>query len=153
MCDYFSALFCAYSWGCNPNTDIRPGSESISAEIETVWHIDIVDPTKASPNVVTWLWMKRCGQGIFRYKFRYKGHSLGSGHTLLLSIKKQMVWKDADLTCLLNVGLARCWFNEVVEYFVWLRGYVWLQCPAVLVLMAVLICNPPWVGMCPWWTW
>ena len=32
--------------------DIRlPGSESM-AEIETVWHIDIVDPTKASPNVV-----------------------------------------------------------------------------------------------------
>ena len=32
--------------------DIRlPGSESV-AEIETVWHIDIVDPTKASPNVV-----------------------------------------------------------------------------------------------------
>ena len=26
------------------------------------------------------------------------------------------VWKDADLTCLLNVGLARCCFNEVVAY-------------------------------------
>ena len=40
------------SWKHIRRYDIRlPGSESM-AEIETVWHIDIVDPTKASPNVV-----------------------------------------------------------------------------------------------------
>ena len=115
------------SWKHIRRYDIRlPGSESM-AEIETVWHIDIVDPTKASPNVVACgpcgdvtlgetndLWPRN--QGTTRYnKVQQGAHSLGSGHTLLLSIKKQMVWKDADLaSCLLNVGLARCCFNEGV---------------------------------------
>ena len=85
-------------------------------------------------------------------KVQQGAHSLGSGHTLLLSIKKQMVWKDADLaSCLLNVGLARCCFNEGVVCLV-MSGCNVTLC-SVLVLMAILICNPPWVGLCPWWTW
>ena len=56
--------------------------------------------------------------------------------------------------CGLGFMFAQCWTRSML--FQWrssLSGYVWLQCHAVLVLMAILICNPPWVGLCPWWTW